>query len=252
MLVERLGDEARRRRERSCALSSATRLVDRLTERSPDARSVTSTPPAASDRGLTRDDGRHAEQLGIGELHARRLVAVVVQDRYAGIGQAPVERLPPPRATAASRLAPIATRCARYGATSTGQAMPFSSWCASTMQASARPSPMPYEPITGWRRLPSSARNVAPSASVKSVPSLKMLPTSMPVRQAHRRAAVRAGIPLARVRDVGHHVRREVAPDVDVAQVAARAGSRPPPGSATRAASSSTTTTVSCAPIGEP
>ena len=60
--------------------------------------------------------------------------------------------------------------------------MPFSSWCASTMQATLRPSPIPYEPMTiGWRS-PSSPRYSAPAASVNFVPSLKMLPTSIPLR----------------------------------------------------------------------
>ena len=84
--------------------------------------------------------------------------------------------------TFGSRFAPRATRWAGYGATSAGQAIPFSSWCASTMQATFRPSPMPYEPMTmGWRS-PASSRYMAPAATVKSVPSLKMFPTSMPFR----------------------------------------------------------------------
>ncbi len=60
--------------------------------------------------------------------------------------------------------------------------MPLSSWWASTTQATLRPSPMPYEPITIVWRSPSSPRYIEPKASVKSVPSLKMLPTSMPFR----------------------------------------------------------------------
>ena len=39
------------------------------------------------------DDARHAEQLGVGQLHPRRLVAIVVEDLDAGIGQALVEAL---------------------------------------------------------------------------------------------------------------------------------------------------------------
>ena len=50
------------------------------TRRSPVARSVTSTPPAASDRGQTVRIVGMPEQLGVGELHAGRLVPVVVQD----------------------------------------------------------------------------------------------------------------------------------------------------------------------------
>ena len=51
------------------------------------------------------------------------------------------------------------------------------------MQATLRPTPMPYEPMMiGWAT-PSSPRYVAPAASLYFVPSLKMLPTSMPLRR---------------------------------------------------------------------
>ena len=53
------------------------------------------------------------------------------------------------------------------------------------------------------------------------VPSLKMLPTSIPLRRMTGRAAVGAGVALAGVGDVGDDVRRVVAGHVDVAQVEA-------------------------------
>ena len=67
---------------------------------------------AAGREGARRDghDQRHAQQLGVGELHAGRLVAVVVQHLDAGVGQALVE--------AVGRLAARPDRCAAPSATS--------------------------------------------------------------------------------------------------------------------------------------
>ena len=74
--------------------SASTSSIGRV-ERSPVARSVTSTPPAASDRGDTVRIQGMPEQFGVGELDARRLVAVVPQDLAArpGLGGQGVEPL---------------------------------------------------------------------------------------------------------------------------------------------------------------
>ena len=102
-----------------------------------------------------------------------------------------------------------------------------------------------------WWPLPSSARYVAPSASVKSVPSLKMLPTSMPwarrtgspqsgqgsPSRALAMSTVRSGVKSRPTLTLRRWKPWRLAP-------ATRFGER--------AASSSTTTTVSCAPTGEP
>ena len=79
-----------------------------------------------------------------------RLVAVVVQDlvaRAGGLGGV-VEPFRDRGDLGILVRRRAVTRWAGYGATSAGQTMPFSSWWASTMQATLRPSPMPYEPMT--------------------------------------------------------------------------------------------------------
>ena len=111
--VERVGDVRIARHGTSvpraqAPMSSVATSSIGCTERSP-LRTGRDLGPAAG-QGARRDgdDGGHAQQLGIGQLHAGRLVAVVVQHVDAGIGQALVEpfgRL----ATAGSFPAPSAT-----------------------------------------------------------------------------------------------------------------------------------------------
>ena len=123
------------------------------------------------------------EQLRVGELDAR----ATRRGRRTGSRGRPsaggvVEPLGRPRRRAGPWPPRSVTRWAAYGATSAGQTMPFSSWWASTMQATLRPSPIPYEPMTiGWRLAVLAEVGRAERRRVKSVPSLKMLPTSMPV-----------------------------------------------------------------------
>ena len=119
------------------------------------------------------------------------------------------------------------------------------------MQATLRPRPMPYEPMTmGWRS-PSSPRYSAPSAFVYLVPSLKMLPTSMPLRritvppqsgQASPSRTLAMSVITSGVKSRGTLTLRRwnpgrFAPATRFALFAARA---------------STTTSASRAPIGEP
>ena len=130
----------------------------------------------AAGRQRARADGEdpgHAEQLGIGELDAGRLVAVVPQDLAARHRRRGPWRRSAISTTRGSLAPPIDTRWAAYGATSAGQTMPFSSWWASTMQATFRPTPIPYEPMTiGWA-WPSSPRYVAPNGVRERRPELE-------------------------------------------------------------------------------
>ena len=118
---------------------------------------MTSTPPAASERGLTvRIQGIPSSSASVNFTPGDSCRSSYRISR-PGRGGRVVEPLGD-LGTRASRSAPIETRWAAYGATSSGQTMPLSSWWASTMQATFRPRPIPYEPMTiGWAA-PSSPR----------------------------------------------------------------------------------------------
>ena len=91
------------------------------------------------------EDPRHPEQLGVGELDAR----AIRHDRRTGCRARSGRRGERSWSRSATSVdlritaAPIATRWAAYGATSAGQTIPFSSWWASTMQATLRPEADP-------------------------------------------------------------------------------------------------------------
>ena len=99
----------------------------------------------AAGEGLADDhDGRYAQQVGVGERDSGAGAAVVEQHPQAG----PLERL-----RQAARPLPAAPpcrsrRCARPpGPPPRGQIRPRSSWFCSMMAATARLTPMPYEPM---------------------------------------------------------------------------------------------------------
>ena len=88
------------------------------------------------------DDRRHAEQLGVLELHPGRDSAAVVEEHgQPGRHQVARERLAP-RSNTASSL-PVATTCTSAGAIARGQDRPSSSWVDSAIAATARETPMP-------------------------------------------------------------------------------------------------------------
>ena len=164
------------------------------------------------------DDGRHAEQLGVGELHARRFVAVVVQDGHARIGQAPVERV----GGVADRLVAIGADGHQVGAVRSdldrpGDALLVVMRLHDTGQRAAEP-----DPVRAHDHRPAAAvlgQEGRPERLGVLRPELEDVADLDPVREPQRRAAARAGVADARAGDVGDHVGREVAPDVDVAQV---------------------------------
>ncbi len=176
---------ARTRLPRGCATGRQARAVwrprsaDRRRAHAPPVRrSQSSTMPSAASRP-TMTIVRHAEQLGVAELHAgRHLRAVVEEHVEAGSPRGRRERLGdlvdrPRRGRSRSR----ARRTARR---SRGQMRPFSSLFASAMTAMMRVTPMPYEPIVTVTSLPFSSSTLSPSASAYLRPSWKTWPISMP------------------------------------------------------------------------
>ncbi len=126
----RLDDLAQRARPRlthraTAATTASTASATATSTRSSVSRSRTSTTPSARPRP-TIDDRRHAQQFGVGELHARRDPAAVVVEHRA-------RRRPRARSAKSSAAAntasslPVATTCTSAGATDRGQHRPFSS-----------------------------------------------------------------------------------------------------------------------------
>ncbi len=82
-------------------------------------------------------------------------------------------------ASASGTALPAATTWTSAGATAAGQHNPRSSAVCSASAATARETPMPYEPIVTRTGLPSRPRTSSPKASAYLRPSWKMCPISM-------------------------------------------------------------------------
>ena len=91
------------------------------------------------------------------------------------------------------------------------------------MQATFRPTPIPYEPMTIGCSLAVLAEVRRPDRVGELGPELEDVADLDPVAEDDRPPARRAGVALAGVGDVGDDVRREIAPDIDVPVVEALA-----------------------------
>jgi hypothetical protein len=203
---------------------------------SPDLRSRSSTSPSSSPRP-DDDRRRHADQLGVLEGHAGRdLGPVVEQHDQAAL----LERRRQPLGLGLLLALADADDVHVDRRDERGQTSPFSSWDCSAMAATARETPMPYEPMvtrTGLLSGPSTSR---PKASANLRPSWKMWPISMPAADLERRAAAPAGVAGAHLGGRHDAGRGEVAAHDDVDGVLARLVGAGRPGAA-RTTSGSTT-----------
>ena len=190
--------------------------------RVPVARSLRSTTPRRDALGADDELHRHADEVGVGELHARAHVAVVVEHVDALRAAAPRRCARRPRCTAAALLAAAghddevhvvgrerraATRCrARRGAPRRPRRARATRRC--------RSNPSPSGAARRSRRC--SARR-APREYF--VPSWNTWPTSMPRSIDERLPAARARVAGHDRHDVGPHVDVEVATEHRVAHV---------------------------------
>ena len=170
-----------------------------------------------------RQDPGHAEELGIGELDAGRLVASSYRISRPASAASACEPL-----RGLEHLRVLARADRRRGARDTARPRPARR-CPSRRgaprrcrrrsdRARCRTSPS----RSGGARHPRRGTST-PNASVKSVPSLKMLPTSMPLRSLTGEPHAGHGSPSRAFGDVGDQVRRVVARHVDVPDVPADA-----------------------------
>ena len=181
----------------------------------------------AAGRQRARRDGQdpgHAEQLGIGELDARRLVAVVPQDLVPG----PASSASACRRSAISSTLRLLGRADRdeVGGVRRDLGRPDDALVVVVRLDDAGHVPPDADPVRAHddRVRLAVLAEVGRAGGVGELrPELEDVADLDPVAQDDRLAADRAGVALLGVRDVGDDVGRVVAPDVDVAVVEALA-----------------------------
>ena len=175
----------------------ATASVTVSSSRSPVRRSFSSTTPSAARRPATRIFGTPISSASVNFTPGR--------DARRGRRRAPAGP-PPPAARRPPGPAPSGAPCprrrrgrrpGRSRAASTG---PCSSAVCSASAATARETPMPYEPIVTRTGLPFWPRTSSWKASAYLRPSWKMWPISMARSSLRPGAALGAGVARPRRR----------------------------------------------------
>src|SRR5205085_11775138 len=143
----------------------------------PVLRSRTSTTPSASRLPMTTIVGMPSSSASLSFTPADTSVRSSYSTRTPASSSDATNVL---AYANASSFLPATTTWTSAGAISRGQHSPRSSSVASAMAATARDTPMPYEPIVTTTCLPSGPSTVRSSASAYLRPSWKMWPISMP------------------------------------------------------------------------